>query len=138
MAAGSPAQPGNEPRAHLLPGFDEFLLGYKDRSAALPPRFAGRVVPGANGVFLPTLVLDSQVVGTWRRGTRARSVCLQALPFVRLAASGRKAFVEPLERFAQFLLQRLRPGSPEDASIVDDIHAELKSLGLRFGADIHL
>ena len=47
-------------------------------------------------------------------------------------------FKREAERFAQFLLQRLRPGSPEDASIVDDIHAELKSLGLRFGADIHL
>ncbi|GAB3520459.1 crosslink repair DNA glycosylase YcaQ family protein [Arthrobacter monumenti] len=51
----------------LLPGFDEYLLGYQDRSAALRPDEAQRVVPGGNGVFRPTIVRDSQVRGTWKR-----------------------------------------------------------------------
>ncbi|MBB2902675.1 hypothetical protein FHR75_003506 [Kineococcus radiotolerans] len=52
---------------HLLPGFDEFLLGYGDRSAVLPPEHAGRVVPGGNGVFRGTVVDAGTVVGTWTR-----------------------------------------------------------------------
>jgi hypothetical protein len=92
-----------EPRAHLLPGFDEFMLGYKDRSASLAPRYAGRVVPGGNGMFLSTLVLDGQVRGTWQRSARAKSVVLHASPFVRLTASERAAFAGPVERHAQFL-----------------------------------
>lgn len=64
---------GAEHGVLLLPGFDEFLLGYQDRSAALPARFAERIVPGRNGVFQPTVVLDGQVVGTWKRvGTGTR------------------------------------------------------------------
>lgn len=51
----------------LLPGFDEYLLGYADRSAALDPQHADRIVPGGNGMFRPTVVLDGRVVGTWRR-----------------------------------------------------------------------
>lgn len=57
----------------LLPGFDEFVLGYGDRSAVLDPAFATRIVPGGNGMFLPTVVVDGRVVGTWRfegRGAR--------------------------------------------------------------------
>ena len=54
----------------LLPGFDEVVLGYADRSATVPTEFADRIVPGGNGVFRPTVVRDGRVVGTWRR-TRA-------------------------------------------------------------------
>lgn len=55
---------GGESRAHLLPGFDELMLGYKDRSASLPPRFADRICPGGNGMFVATLVWEGRVCGT--------------------------------------------------------------------------
>ncbi|CAN5567836.1 winged helix DNA-binding domain-containing protein [soil metagenome] len=90
-------------RAHLLPGFDEFMLGYKDRSAALDARHSGRIVPGANGMFLSTVVLDSRVRGTWRRRARAKSVELTCVPFARLGAADRNAFTVPAERYARYL-----------------------------------
>src|SRR3954471_16217579 len=52
----------------LLPGFDEFVLGYGDRTAVLDPAFADRIVPGGNGMFRPTVVHGGRIVGTWRRG----------------------------------------------------------------------
>ena len=54
-------------RVHLLPGFDEYVLGYQDRSAVLAPEHSQAIVPGGNGVFRPTIVVDGAVVGTWRR-----------------------------------------------------------------------
>ena len=65
----------------LLPGFDEFMLGYADRSAALPPEFADRIVPGGNGVFRPTVVSDGRVVGTWRHARRGAKRTVAATPF---------------------------------------------------------
>ncbi len=56
-----------------LPGFDELLLGYADRSATLDPQHATAVVPGGNGVFRPTVVVDGRVVGVWRPATRSRT-----------------------------------------------------------------
>lgn len=50
----------------LLPGFDEIILGYADRSATLSREHEPLVVPGGNGVFAPTIVVDGRVVGTWR------------------------------------------------------------------------
>ncbi|MBN1091890.1 AlkZ family DNA glycosylase [Blastococcus sp. TML/M2B] len=61
----------------LLPGFDEFVLGYRDRSAVLDAEFATRVVPGGNGMFLSTVVVGGRIVGTWRfegRGAKRAAV----------------------------------------------------------------
>lgn len=57
----------------LLPGFDEYLLGYADRSAVLPDEHAQRIAPGRNGVFRPTVVDGGQVVGTWRHVAAGRT-----------------------------------------------------------------
>ena len=90
-------------RAHLLPGFDEFMLGYKDRSAALAPRHAARIVPGKNGMFLSTLVLDGQVRGTWRRSARAHVGEFDASPFTPFNATHKRLFAAPAARYAHFL-----------------------------------
>jgi hypothetical protein len=50
---------------HLLPGFDEFVLGYADRRHVLAPEQFDRIVPGGNGVFRATVVHRGRVVGTW-------------------------------------------------------------------------
>jgi hypothetical protein len=65
----------------LLPGFDEFVLGYADRSAVLDPEFAGRIVPGGNGVFRPTVVHDGRIVGTWQWTGRGAKRTVTATPF---------------------------------------------------------
>jgi hypothetical protein len=69
---------------HLLPQWDEFLLGYKSRDVTLPPEHFHRVVPGRNMVFKPTLVIDGEVAGTWRRQQRSRQTVLEVTPFVPL------------------------------------------------------
>ncbi|MBI5160808.1 MAG: AlkZ family DNA glycosylase [Micrococcales bacterium] len=53
--------------AYALPGFDEYVLGYGDRRAPLAGAPLERVVPGGNGMFLPTIVIDGEIVATWRR-----------------------------------------------------------------------
>jgi len=64
---------------HLLPGFDELVLGYADRSCTVPPAFADRIVPGNNGMFRATAVHAGTVVGVWRTGrSKARSIELEA------------------------------------------------------------
>lgn len=74
-------------RTILLPGFDEMVLGYADRSVTVPPAHADRIVPGGNGVFRPTVVHDGRVVGAWRvvgSGARRR---VEAEPFVPWSAA---------------------------------------------------
>jgi len=65
----------------LLPGFDEFVLGYADRGAVLDPAFADRIVPGGNGMFRATVVSDGRIVGTWHRTGRGAARTVEAEPF---------------------------------------------------------
>lgn len=77
--------------ALLLPGFDELILGYADRSATLATEHAERIVPGGNGMFRATIVDAGRVVGTWRhQGTGARRRVV-AEPFGVLTARARAA-----------------------------------------------
>jgi hypothetical protein len=74
-------EPDGRGDVRLLAGFDEYLLGYADRSATLSPEHGDLVVPGANGMFRPTVVVDGEVVGTWSRTVRSREVVVKATPF---------------------------------------------------------
>jgi hypothetical protein len=83
---------------HLLPGFDEYLLGYQDRSAPLAAEHAQAIVPGNNGVFLPTIVANGEVVGLWKRHARARRTELELSAFGSTTSMGRAA-----KRYGAFL-----------------------------------
>jgi hypothetical protein len=84
----------------LLPAFDEYLLGYADRGAVLEAKHSPKVVPGSNGVFLPMLVRDGLVVGTWKRSSGRKEVTIQAIPFARLAMA---PFAKATKRYGSFL-----------------------------------
>lgn len=65
----------------LLPGFDELILGYKDRTATLAADDERRVVPGGNGVFKATVIHRSRAVGTWVRSPLATGPRVAITPF---------------------------------------------------------
>jgi hypothetical protein len=73
-------------RVLLLPGFDELVLGYADRTCTVPADHADRIVPGNNGVFRPTVVSGGRAVATWRTAGRGAARTLQLDPFTDLPA----------------------------------------------------
>ncbi|HEU5187376.1 MAG TPA: winged helix DNA-binding domain-containing protein [Candidatus Saccharimonadales bacterium] len=62
----------------LLPGYDEFVIGYKDRT----PTFRHGVIKiaGSNGIFSPTTVVDGQVVGLWKRTVKKKDITIAVQP----------------------------------------------------------
>lgn len=66
----------------LLPGFDELVLGYADRTATVPAAYATRIVPGGNGMFRPTVVAAGRAVGTWKHTGKGANRQVTATPFV--------------------------------------------------------
>jgi hypothetical protein len=90
-------------RVHLLPGFDEYLLGYQDRTAALAPEHSQAVVPGGNGMFKPTIVADGEVVGTWKRIIKAGEVMIEPMPFGPLPGPLREGLDEAARAYGAFL-----------------------------------
>jgi hypothetical protein len=81
LSPATPTPKQERSTVHLLPGFDEYLLGYGDRSAVLDPAYTQRICPGGNGIFAPTLVIDGQVTGTWKRTLKKGGVLIEVAPF---------------------------------------------------------
>ncbi len=88
---------------HLLPQWDEFLLGYKSRELALPSEHVAKVVPGRNMVFQPTLVVDGVVAGTWHRTPRGSHVAVEVRPFAPLSAARRGEIEHAAAGYGRFL-----------------------------------
>ena len=86
---------------HVLAPFDEYFLGYADRTAFCSDDDALKVVPGKNGLFLPILVDGGRVVGTWRRGRERRgATAIDLAPFD--ASLDVEAFRPAFSRWAAF------------------------------------
>ena len=90
-------------QAYLLAGFDEYLLGYKDRDAMLAPVHSGKIAPGANGVFKPIIVVGGQVAGTWGRSVRGAELTLALHPFAPVAPKLAEQVVREAARYRDFL-----------------------------------
>lgn len=99
--AAEPAPPSR--LIDLLPGFDEFVLGYKDRGAVLDPQFADAICPGGNGIFYPTLVSAGRIIGTWKRALKKKTVEITLQPFRPLRPDERDSLAEATARYGSFL-----------------------------------
>jgi hypothetical protein len=53
------------PSALLLPAFDEYLIGYRDRLDILKEEYT-RTVITKTGIFSPILTLNGEIIGTWK------------------------------------------------------------------------
>ncbi len=87
----------------LLPGFDEFVLGYKDRSAMMSAAEELLVVPGKNGMFLGTVTVGGVVAGTWGRRTTTRGTVVTVTPFALLTPSRRRSVERAAVAYGRFL-----------------------------------
>jgi len=86
----------------LLPGFDEYLIGYKERSAVLAGEHAQKIVPGNNGMFKPMLVVDGEVVGAWKRSVKKNKLEITLYPFSELNVA-EDDLSEAAERYGKFM-----------------------------------
>jgi hypothetical protein len=67
----------NKKSLYLLPAYDEFLIGYKNRGAALSATNNKKAV-STNGIFYPIIVIEGLVQGTWKRTILKEKVLIQA------------------------------------------------------------
>ncbi len=86
-----------------IAGFDEYLLGYKDRSLMLAEEHKQAIVPGGNGMFAWTVVRDGTVIATWKRTRRTKETVVDVLPLVELNTAERRQVEQGLEPYGRFI-----------------------------------
>lgn len=98
----TPARKALSRTAYLLPAYDEYLVAYKDRSAALEPISGKRAIPG-NAVFSSPIVIGGCVVGYWKRSLKEDSVVITLNPFAPFSKAKVRAVDEAAHRYGSFL-----------------------------------
>ena len=88
--------------AYLLPNFDEYTVGYTDRSAIFDALYTNKLDP-RNGLLTNTMVLDGQVIGTWKRTFKKNTIVIEANPFISLGDTETRAFAAAASRYGEFL-----------------------------------
>ncbi|MBD2756343.1 winged helix DNA-binding domain-containing protein [Spirosoma validum] len=86
---------------HLLPLFDEWIMGYKDRSATFDFRNSLTLTPPFR--FGNMIMAEGQIIGTWKRSAGSKSMIIEADFFAPLSERQRNAFDEAVHRLERFI-----------------------------------
>jgi len=102
LASSMPDTNDPSPAAYLLPAFDEYTIAYKNRSAVLDPAYT-KLANSGNGMLYPTIVVDGQVVGIWKRTLKQDSLAISPNHFAKLKRAETNAINEAANRYGKFL-----------------------------------
>jgi hypothetical protein len=88
--------------AYLLPNFDEYLVGYRNREHVIAAAHSKHVV-SRNGILSASIIWDGQVVGIWKRTLARGAAVITPTLFAPLSKAAHKAYLAAAERYGAFL-----------------------------------
>jgi len=92
--------PVGKSEVHLLPAFDEYIVGYKDRTAAITSENHKKTI-STNGVFRPVIVKNGRVIGLWKKATLGKKTITIA-PFEPIDHATQQLIDTTAEKFQTF------------------------------------
>jgi hypothetical protein len=100
MAKHQPPINSRAPLAHLLPAYDEFAVAYSDRTAIINPKY---LTEAKHVIFAPSVVVNNQVVGTWKRTVKKNEVEIILDLFGKLNKAQTVAVEAAIKRYQKFV-----------------------------------
>jgi hypothetical protein len=94
---------GKSPVAHLLPNYDEYFIGFKDRSAICEVARKVNLPADSPALIANVIVLNGQIVGGWKRTLSKDKVAIELNPITKLAKGEIQAVENTAQQFADFL-----------------------------------
>lgn len=91
-----------EASTYLLPAYDEYLISYKDRTASLSAKHNKRSI-SINGIFKPVIIVNGQVIGTWKRTIIKDKVVIETEYFKRANKAAKNLVAKAAATFGNFI-----------------------------------
>jgi hypothetical protein len=91
------------PVAHLLPNYDEYFIGFKDRGAILHAVRRLEIEQNDPAFLANIIILDGQVIGGWKRTLKKNEVFIETKLLTRLSESETLAVQKAAELFGSFV-----------------------------------
>ncbi len=86
----------------LVPSFDEYFLGWKDRAFAVEPG-GWKVINRGGGWLHPVVLSDGRAIGTWKGERAPGTFRVEVRPFDRLSPTVRRKLEADAARLGAFL-----------------------------------
>lgn len=93
---------GKSPGVFLLPNYDEYIVSYKDRSAAIAAADLNKADPRGT-IFNHTIVASGKVIGIWKRTIGKTKVNIWLIPFQSLSKVNNASIATAAKRYTKFL-----------------------------------
>jgi hypothetical protein len=91
------------PTVHLLPDYDEYTVGYTDRSAIFDLAHTNKLDSRGSELAQYTIVLDGHIAGTWKRILKKNDVVIELVRFRTLTEAEDRAIIDAAQRYGKFL-----------------------------------
>ncbi len=88
--------------AYLLPNYDEYTVGYTDRSAIFDEIHTDKL-DSRESILVQTILVEGRIAGTWRRTLKKNEVILELSPFFPLKKAEDQAVRAAVQQYSQFL-----------------------------------
>ena len=89
--------------ALLLPNYDEYFIGFKDRSAIGEAVAQSKVKLPAGAFLAHIVVVDGQVAGGWKRAMEKNAARVDLTPLATRTPGAQRAIAAAAEQFGRFL-----------------------------------
>jgi hypothetical protein len=90
---------------NLLAAYDEFLVGYTDRSAAETE--AINKLKDINAIFISTVIINGHIAGIWKRTITNKGVKIKIKYFEKITKQAETAVAREMKRYAKFIEMNL-------------------------------
>ena len=91
------------PAAHLLPNFDEYFIGFKDRSAIGGVAKQVGIQSDDPALLAHIVIYNGQIVGGWKRTLKKNEAQVEISPITELTKDEKQAVISAAERYGNFL-----------------------------------
>jgi hypothetical protein len=104
FAESAPFAKDRSPTAYLLPNFDEYSVGYTDRSALVDPTRPASPHAQDSSFYLGNLIIiDGKAVGSWKRTFAKGTVTIATQTFTSLTDAEADALTQAANHYGAFL-----------------------------------
>jgi hypothetical protein len=88
---------------NLLPDYDEYTVGYTDRTAIFDVSHTDKLDARRSILAQYAIVIDGQAAGTWNRIIKKNEVVIELVPFTMLTEGQNQAIIAATQQYGKFL-----------------------------------
>jgi len=88
---------------HLLPDYDEYTVGYTDRTSIFNVTHTDKLDSRGSILFQYAILMDGLVIGTWKRVLKKNEVVIHIVPFTALTSDQNQAIIDATQQYGKFL-----------------------------------